>query len=58
LFLQALACGYSSVIGKVKMRRDAKRFIVRAHEMLTRFVELERAIHEFAVTVSQGECFQ
>ena len=26
-----------------------KRFIVRADEMLTAFLELERAIHEFAV---------
>lgn len=26
-----------------------KRFIVRAEEILTAFVELERAIHEFAV---------
>ena len=26
-----------------------KRFIVRANEMLTAFVELETAIHEFAV---------
>jgi len=25
-----------------------KRFVVRADEMLTAFVELERAIHEFA----------
>jgi hypothetical protein len=28
-----------------------KRFIVRADEILTAFVELERAIHEFAVSV-------
>jgi hypothetical protein len=28
-----------------------KRFIVRAEEMLTAFVELERAIHEFAVSL-------
>jgi hypothetical protein len=26
-----------------------KRFIVRAEELLTAFLELERAIHEFAV---------
>jgi hypothetical protein len=26
-----------------------KRFVVRADEMLTAFVELQRAIHEFAV---------
>ena len=28
-----------------------KRFIVRADEMLTAFVEVERAIHEFAVSL-------
>ena len=28
-----------------------KRFIVRAEETLTAFVELERAIHEFAVSL-------
>jgi hypothetical protein len=28
---------------------DGKRFVVRADEMLTAFVELQRAIHEFAV---------
>ena len=27
------------------------RFIVRADEMLTAFVELQRAIHEFAVSL-------
>ena len=29
----------------------AKRFIVRADELLTAFVELERTIHEFAVNL-------
>jgi len=29
--------------------RDGKRFIVRADELLTAFLELETAIHEFAV---------
>ena len=29
-----------------------KRFIVRAEEILTAFMELERAIHEFAVDLS------
>ena len=29
--------------------RDGKRFVVRADELLTAFVELERATHEFAV---------
>ena len=28
-----------------------KRFIVRADEMLTAFVELQRAIHEFTVSL-------
>jgi hypothetical protein len=28
-----------------------KRFMVRADEILTAFVELQRAIHEFAVTL-------
>jgi hypothetical protein len=31
--------------------RDGKRFIVRSDEMLTAFVELERAIHNFAVSL-------
>jgi hypothetical protein len=30
---------------------NGKRFIVRADEMLTAFVELQRAIHEFAVSL-------
>ena len=30
-------------------RDDGKRFIVRAEEILTAFLELEAAIHEFAV---------
>jgi hypothetical protein len=33
----------------VDAHRDGKRFIVRAEELLTAFLELERAIHEFAV---------
>jgi hypothetical protein len=32
-------------------RDDGKRFIVRAEEILTAFLELERAIHEFAVSL-------
>jgi len=32
-------------------RGDGKRFIVRADEKLTAFVELQRAIHEFAVSL-------
>jgi hypothetical protein len=30
---------------------DGKRFIVRADEILTAFLEVERAIHEFAVAL-------
>jgi len=30
-------------------RDDGRRFIVRADEILTAFVELQKAIHEFAV---------
>ena len=32
------------------------RFVVQSDEKLTAFLELQRAIHGFAVTVSQGEC--
>jgi hypothetical protein len=32
-------------------RSDGKRFIIRADELLTAFVELQRAIHEFAVSL-------
>ncbi len=32
-------------------RGNGKRFIVRADEMLTALVELQRAIHEFAVSL-------
>ena len=31
--------------------RDGKRFIVRANELLTAFLELERAIQKFAVSL-------
>jgi hypothetical protein len=48
--------GYVSAIdsqgeqpGLLDAHRDGKRFIARADEKLTAFVELERAIHEFAV---------
>ena len=30
---------------------DGKRFIVRAEEILTAFLETERAIHQFAVSL-------
>ena len=32
-------------------RGDGKRFVVRADEKLTAFLELQTAIHEFAVTL-------
>jgi hypothetical protein len=35
----------------VNVRRYGKRFIVRADEMLTAFMELQGAIHEFAVSL-------
>jgi hypothetical protein len=35
----------------VDAHRDGRRFIVRADKMLTAFVELQRAIHEFAVSL-------
>jgi len=38
----------------VEAHRDGKRFFVRADEMLTAFLELQRAIHGFAVTVSES----
>jgi len=50
--------GYVSVLdcqGRTIWIVDAhgygKRFIVRADEMLTAFVEMEKAIHEFAVSL-------
>ena len=35
----------------VDAHRDGKRLVVRADEKLTAFLELERAIHEFAVSL-------
>ena len=35
----------------VDAHRDGNRFIMCADEMLTAFVELQRAIHEFAVSL-------
>ena len=40
---------YGRAVWTVDAHRDGKRFILRADEKLTAFVELERAIHEFAV---------
>jgi len=39
------------VFNDVAHRGDGKRFVVRADEKLTAFVELERAIHDFAVSL-------
>jgi hypothetical protein len=35
----------------VDAHRDGKRFVVRADEILTAFLEAERAIHHFAVSL-------
>ena len=35
----------------VDAHREGTRFVVRADENLTAFVELERAIHEYAVSL-------
>ena len=35
----------------VDAHREGTRFVVRADEQLTAFMELERAIHEFAVSL-------
>jgi len=35
----------------VNAHRDGKGFVVRADEILTAFVELQRAIHEFSVSL-------
>jgi hypothetical protein len=40
---------YGRTVWIVDAHRDGKRFVVRADEKLTAFVELERAIYEFAV---------
>ncbi len=37
--------------GIVDAHGDGKRFIIRADEKLAAFVELQRAIHEFAVSL-------
>jgi hypothetical protein len=35
----------------VDAHRDGKSFVVRADQMVTAFLELERAIHQFAVSL-------
>jgi hypothetical protein len=42
---------YSSGLRRPVVTFPPLRFVVRADEKLTAFVELERAIYEFAVTV-------
>ena len=46
----AQSCGGRTIF-IADAHRDGKRFIVRADEKLTAFVELESAIHEFAVSL-------
>ena len=38
-------------IWTVDAHRDGKRFVVRANEELTAFVELQKTIHAFAVSL-------
>jgi hypothetical protein len=40
----------------VDAHRDGKRFVVRADEILTAFLELQRAVHEFAVSCLDHDC--
>ena len=40
---------YGRTVWIVNAHRDGNRFVVRADEKLTAFLELETAIHEFAV---------
>ena len=42
---------YGRTIWIVDAHRQRKRFVVPADEKLTAFVELQRAIHEFAVSL-------
>ena len=47
---------YGRTVWIVGAHREGKRFVVRADEKLTAFVELERAIHQFAVRLSLDGC--
>jgi hypothetical protein len=40
---------YRRTVWIVDAHRDGRRFVVRADEKMSAFVELERAIYEFAV---------
>ena len=42
---------YGRRVWIVDAHREGKRFVVRADEILTAFVELERSIHAFAVSL-------
>jgi hypothetical protein len=42
---------YGRTVWIVDAHRDGQRFVVRADENLTAFVELERAIYKFAVNL-------
>jgi hypothetical protein len=46
LFLTGKRSGFADA-----HRGDGKRFIVRAEEILTAFLEAERALHQFAVSL-------
>ena len=45
-----LHCAYPSY-WIAHAHRDGKRYVARADEKLTAFVELQRTIHEFAVSL-------
>jgi len=40
---------HGRTVGLLNARRDGKRFVLRSDEKLVVFVELERAIYEFAL---------
>jgi len=42
---------FDQVASIIVNANDEKRFVVRADELLTACVELQRAIHEFAVSL-------
>jgi len=42
---------YGRTLWTIDEHREGKRFLVRADEKLTAFVEPQRAIHEFAVSL-------
>jgi len=49
--ISALDCGRRTTWIADAHRDDAKRFVVRADQKLTAFLELQRAIHELAVSL-------